>query len=365
MKLERLRSQQKDLAFSCRLRSCVLGCAVFLAAAHAQAQAHFFCVSNAAELQGALTDASDGGMYNGEDNVVEIVKGTYKVGSATGNGPFHYHSTASSGGIYIHGGYDAGCSTGKPKASLTVLDGNHTAQVLSLFNSTVDVYVTAVTIQNGETAQAGGGLAVNVGSGNFGNALIESNIIRNNHTTGQAGGLYVTSGGGSTLYVVNNAITGNSADNDYGAGAIVGNTGAAAVEGNTVTRNTTTHAGGTGGLYFGGSFQFAYIVNSIFWNNTHYGIYLGSGNVNMKYSDYGMAGGSAPSTSVGNLSVNPSFIDAAGGDFHLAGDSPLLGKSSALYAVGFDPDGILGPKAGKVDMGAYYETIFIDDFDGN
>ena len=31
------------------------------------------------------------------------------VGSATGGGPFHYHSTASSGEMNILGGFDTGC----------------------------------------------------------------------------------------------------------------------------------------------------------------------------------------------------------------------------------------------------------------
>ena len=356
-------SQRKDPLFSGRLRAGALGSALLMTCGYAQA--HFFCVSTSAALQGALTDASDGGLYNGEDNLVDVVQGTYVIGSATGNGPFHYHSTASSGELNIHGGFNAGCSTQTRKASLTVLDGNHTAQVLSIRSSTADISVVNFTIQNGETAQVGAGLAVNFVSGDNSGAVIQGNIIRNNHTTGQAGGLFVITGaGGHILYVQNNLIAGNSADSGFGAGKVIGPGGDTDFDNCTVSQNTTTLAGGTGGLYYDASGSpVAYVANSIFWNNTNAGIYLANGNVHMDYNDYGTLDGGVPLASVGNVSVNPRFIDAAGGDFHLAGDSPLFGKSPELYQR-IDPDGNLGPAHGKTDIGAYNETVFVDNFDG-
>ena len=344
------------------MRSCLLCCALLVEGGYAKA--HEFCVSTATELQGALTDASDGGMYNGEDNYVLVVPGTYLVGSATGNGPFHYHSSASSGELNILGGFDAQCFTQTRKASLTVLDGNHSAQVLSIRSSTANVSVINFTIQNGETSQVGAGLAVNFVAGDNSGAFIQGNSIRNNHTTGQAGGLFVITGGQHELYVQNNVITGNSADSGYGAGKVIGSGGDTDFDNCTVSRNTTTLAGGSGGLYFDGSGSpLPYVDNSIFWNNTNAGLYLASSSVHMEYNDYGTLGGAVPITSVGNVSVNPGFVDAAGDDFHLAGDSPLLGTSPELFN-GVDPDGNHGPAGGKTDIGAYNETIFKDEFDG-
>ena len=49
--------------------------------------------------------------------------------------------------------------------------------------------------------------------------------------------------------------------------------------------------------------------------------------------------------------------------FHLAGDSPLLGASPIITHT-IDLDGNPATTAGKIDMGAYEETIFIDGFDG-
>ena len=355
---------QNDEMASHRLRACALGCTLLMACGYAQA--HVFCVSTATQLQGALTDASDGGMYNGEDNNVLVVQGTYVVGSATGNGPFHYHSTASVGEMNLRGGYDAGCAIQTRKASLTVLDGNHIAQVLSIRSSTANISVVNFTIQNGETSQVGAGLAVNFVSGDNSGAVIQGNFIRNNHTTGQAGGLFVIGGASGLrfLYVQNDLITGNSADSGFGAGKVIGPGGDTDFDNCTVTQNTTTLAGGSGGLYYDGSGSpLPYVANSIFWNNTNAGIYLANSNVHMDYNDYGTLGGAVPVASIGNLSVNPRFVDAAGGDFHLAGDSPLLGKSPELYG-NIDPDGNQGPAGGKMDMGAYNETIFIDGLEG-
>jgi hypothetical protein len=64
------------------------------------------------------------------------------------------------------------------------------------------------------------------------------------------------------------------------------------------------------------------------------------------------------------LSTDPKFIDAYVGDFNLRGDSPALGVD---WGPGFvfllsDVEGKVWPQNGKVDLGAYEETIFVDGF---
>ncbi len=145
---------------------------------------------------------------------------------------------------------------------------------------------------------------------------------------------------------------------------MIANGTVASVYNNTVSRNTTTFAGGTGGFYYAGSAANVYIANNIFWNNTNYGINLGSSLVQLDYNDIGTQGGSTPLSSSGNLSLAPGFVDAAGGDFHLAGNSALLGAVPQAYQS-IDPDGNASPVSGKMDMGAYNETVFTDGFDGN
>jgi hypothetical protein len=74
-------------------------------------------------------------------------------------------------------------------------------------------------------------------------------------------------------------------------------------------------------------------------------------------------GGTPPLQNVGALMVSPQFVNAAGGNFHLAGDSPLLGIAPPLDT--YDLEGHHSPAGGKMDLGAYEETIFVDRFDGN
>jgi hypothetical protein len=68
----------------------------------------------------------------------------------------------------------------------------------------------------------------------------------------------------------------------------------------------------------------------------------------------------SPGEMMGNVSINLNFVDNAGGDYHLAGDSPLLGIGRSEPG-GIDLDGHVRG-AGKSDLGAYEETIFGDGF---
>ena len=337
--------------------------AIALLAISGLAQAHPFCVATATQLQNALTDASNGGMYGGETNFISIVQGTYKIGAATSNGPFHYSNSTMGVHLIMNGGYDATCTTQTRKASLTVLDGNLTSQVLSIHSTDGPVTVTTLTIQNGESSLRGGGLSINGSAGDNSAVSVIDAIIQNNHTTNFSGGIEVAAGGsGHALILQNNLIVGNSADLGDGAGDVVGNGSETLIYNNTVTQNTTPVTGETGGLRCAGS-GICVAFNNIFWNNTNFGLYLTSTNTDIEYNDYGTLGGLPPATSQGNVSVAPKFVNANGGDFHLAGDSPLLGASPVTFG-GFDVDGNSYPSDGKSDLGAYAETIFADGFDG-
>jgi hypothetical protein len=328
-----------------------------------QAQANEFCVSTAQQLQDALTASSDGGMYSGESNIISVVQGTYKIGAATANGPFHYHNSTTGVHFIMNGGYDATCTTQTRKASLTVLDGNHANQVLTIRSTNGPVTVTTLTIQNGESAQYGSGVSINANAGDNSSASLIDSIIQNNHTTGFNGGISISAAGsGHLLLLEDNLIVGNSADMGDGAGGVVGNGSESLIYNNTVTQNTTSASGETGGLRCAGS-GICDVFNNIFWNNTNFGLYLTSTNSDIEYNDYGTLGGLTPDTSQGNVSVPPKFVNANGGDFHLAGDSPLLGASPQLFGS-FDLDGNAYPSDGKSDLGAYEETIFTDNFDG-
>ena len=121
--------------------------------------------------------------------------------------------------------------------------------------------------------------------------------------------------------------------------------------------------GGVGGLYYEGTSN-CDIVNNIFSDNDNIGLYLGSGaDVVLEYNDYGTLGGIAPGGNIGNVSINPQFVNAAGGNFRLSADSTLIGLSPRSTFGGNDLDYNNYPLGGRIDLGAYQRTIFEDGFD--
>ena len=321
--------------------------------------AHEFCVATAADLETALADSSDGGMYAGENNDIGLRPGTY----ATSGGPFRY--TNATRGLSIIGGYDAGCVNRLDDPTLSVLDGGHATRVLELHSQGGALEVDWVTIQNGETTGAGGGLYL---EGTGGQVTSVSNaIIRNNHAVDTAGGIYATVGNNASsdvLFVESSLIAGNSADNGSGAGVLIVHGSGATIAGNTMSVNSTTLADGIGGLTFTANASCnCAVVNNIFWDNSNIGLWLGNSNVDLEYNDIGTLAGSPPDDDVGNVSVAPHFVDRDNGDFHLTGDSTLLGL--APNPIGnLDLDGHSRPRFSHADLGAYEETIFADGFDG-
>lgn len=332
-------------------------------------QAHYFCVSTAQEFQNALTQSSDGGIYNGEDNDIYMVHGTYQTGGAvTGNDPFFFHSQTSTHYLGIYGSYAEGCSAPTPTTPRTKLDGNDTTGVLTVRNDNGRVAIFGLTLQNGRSGSPGAGLQVNFPDSSSGDVYIQNNIIRNNHGFGTGGGLYAKTGG-NTLRVTANLIEGNSVGGDYGAGYVFAQASVqnCMVLNNTVRGNSSeAPSNPVGGLFCGGP-NSCKIYNNIFWNNGGIGLYLGAANADVQYNDYGTLGGTnPPSVDIGNVSVNPGFVDAAGGDFHLAGNSPLLAVSPIpTFTTDLDGHTFTTTSARKIDLGAYAETIFIDGFNGN
>ena len=348
-------------------RHAVIALGISLLAVCGSAQAHLFCVATAQEFQDALTQSSSFHTYNLEDNVVTLVHGTYKTGTATGNTPFFFYSPNSPHSMRIFGGYGDDCTLPTKQTPPTILDGNGTTGVLVLRNTYGDIVVNNLTLQNGESDEVGGGLQVNYSVSVNGSVTIQDNIIRNNHSMVDAGGLYV-SGAGIAVQVIGNLIEGNRADDLYGAGYVsgFGTNELNQIQNNTVTQNTSAASSNpVGGLFCGGTSP-CRISNNIFITNTAIGLYLGDANADVEYNDYGTLGGVAPQLSTGNLSVNPKFIDASAGNFRLAGDSPLLGVSpQPIYINDLDGNPFTTHYPNKIDLGAYEETIFIDGFDGD
>ena len=207
------------------------------------------CISNATDLQSALTNAAS----SGRDDVIQLIQGTY-------NGNFVYASTEPYG-VTIEGGYLPGCGSRVVDPANTVLDAQNVGRVLALSapSASVSFTVSGLSIQNGNYNNVGGGLYVNTDSGNFNlshsiihnnsmggffiqtgkvdisNSTISSNhsvslngqdiiadevdisdsLIINNHSQNVAGGLQIKS---TNITLIRNTITENISDNGIGGG---------------------------------------------------------------------------------------------------------------------------------------------------
>jgi hypothetical protein len=246
-------------------------------------------------------------------------------------------------------------------SSLAKLDGNHATGVLIVRSGNGIVQVSHLTLQNGEHDEVGGGLQVNYLVTVNAGVNISNLIIRNNHTSVDAGGLYV-SGAGVLDSIANNLIRDNSASGQHGAGYITGYGQYSEVYNNTIAQNTSTAVTNpSGGLYCAGTTP-CRIENNIFWNNTTYGLFLGNSGAILSHNDIGTLGGEAPATEIANLSTQPKFVDSANNNFHLAGDSPLLAYGVDEGTI-VDLDGNPYPTTGGVDLGAFSETIFRGQFE--
>ena len=200
------------------------------------------CVSNAIELQAALSTAAS----NGEDDIIRIVQGTY-------DGNFVYASTEGNS-LTVEGGYTGGCTSRVVNPENTVLDGGGIDTVLALASQGVaKFFVIGLTLQNGNTATGddGGGLyAISKG-----HVTLTNNTFSENTAKESGGGAYVE--GSGTL--INNTFTENTAC--HGGGVCV-SSNKSSLTNNTFRGNTATSSGG--GAYILGAYT---LTNNIFSAN--------------------------------------------------------------------------------------------------
>ena len=232
-------------------------------------------------------------------------------------------------------------------------------------NSAAEIVDNEITENAGEAA-SGGGVALFAA----GNAVVRGNVIARNATAGPAGCGW---GGGliavnfSQAKVVNNLIVGNSAC--FGGGVHWGGTtGANLFVNNTIADNEATTAAG---MYVSGFDARNELHNNIITARAGAALYCQNGagvspptlNSNDVYSAQGAAYGGtcADQTGVsGNVSADPGFLDAAGGDYRVGMSSVVVdrGNDAAPVLPSTDIDGferrIDGNTDGvvRVDIGA-------------
>lgn len=173
--------------------------------------------------------------------------------------------------------------------------------------------------------------------------------IRGNSAEEQGGGIYLAGGAGT---ITNALISGNSADD---GGGVFTSYSSLKIVNCTISGNAAQKSGG--GVHFWGenlSSPSSVITNTILWENTPAEIFTTQmENLVVSFSDIF---GGYPGE--GNRFGDPSFADAAGGDFHLLPNSPCMYAGTTTDAPDVDIEGNPRPQGYGIDMGAYETSYY-------
>ncbi|MFQ6041823.1 MAG: hypothetical protein ACE5PV_13275, partial [Candidatus Poribacteria bacterium] len=206
-------------------------------------------------------------------------------------------------------------------------------------NNSITINITTIGKYNDASVSAyGGGIYCSNSSPTISNNIITNNSVTANATASCHSGGYCSAsasayGGGiycsnssptiSNNIITNNSVTANaSPDTDYNdasayGGGIYCSNLPSTINNNVIMSNSVTsndYESG-GGIYCGGS-VYPMVINTIIWANSSPQI---SGDIGIVYSD--VQGGW---DDIGNIDVDPLFVDAESGDYHLQPESPCI-----------------------------------------
>ncbi|MBX3324072.1 MAG: hypothetical protein KF757_13910 [Phycisphaeraceae bacterium] len=210
----------------------------------------------------------------------------------------------------------------------SVLSGNEASWVggaIALYEATLELEDSALEANE---AEYGGALALSFAEATLDRVRIEGNLARES-----GGGIDIF---GGSLDATNTLLAGNHAKN-IGGGIVISEGAAPAIINCTIARNTAGNLGGGISTHDSN----VIIANTVAWENTagwgttqEQQIFVFTSPPSVRYSIIeGWSGGG-----MGNLSANPQFVDANGGDFSLLLSSPAIDAGSnpdlpALFAV--------------------------------
>lgn len=333
--------------------------------ASVEADARGFCVATADELQHALDLVSDGGPYVDDNVTIQIVSGTYLTpGQAFTSGALDATSA-----LTIEGGFAPGCPGVARNASTTVLDGHGVSGVLVLRRPHARLTVRRVTLQNGNS-DVGAGLQANYGVTPTERIAVNHVIVRDNHASGAGGGLYLRGAAPAGFLGVDvrwALVVGNSAGDDGGAINAVATAASVRVDHSTIVGNSA--AGSTVGGVTCTTPDVCLIRSVYAWDNSTSSLYLGVPS-SVACVDADVRTGATPYYESNNISAEPLFVDAAGGDYRVRTGSP--GFRACLEPPPQDVDlddgtyPLIGTGSNPVltTFGAYGDVPFADGFDG-
>jgi hypothetical protein len=369
---------------------------VFLCWIASLADAAVVCVDNDEALRDALLTAA----INGEDDEIRIEQGLYA-------GPFLYDS-AEPGALSLRGGYSNGCENRLLDATNTILTGNSSNQVLTVWalpdpEGSASFLLEGLTLRDGiGTDVFGAGLAVSVRGATYlsrntieqnlgGGATIflqaadtleiTGNVISANTSDLVGGGLgvfcsdsWIETDAAATITLSNNIISGNRAAIGGGVHLQSYCDASVALANNSIVDNSADYGSGLGLFLSGGAGSSAALYNNLFWANgpslagNDIFILRGSSTdgliapVTLLHNNFDQSqpGGlwSSPPILIdpSNLdAVDPLFVDADNGDLHLQSDSPMIdaGYPDTPDLPEFDFDGKPRVNGEFIDIGAY------------
>ena len=325
---------------------------------NANAVVHGFTLQGGFRYNPSVTSASGLQLFAGtvSNCVVRLCRGGGSGGGAYVSGGllkgceiygnvvrYNNNTTCSGGGVFQVGGTVDSCvitnnSAGNSGSGVFIRGGTLRDSLLA---DNHGHYSDAKTLNT--TGGSGGGLCLQEGG-----CLVENCIIRDNvRGLKSAAGVYVNH---NSAILRNCLVVGNAAQSEVGGVLLAkGRVENCTIFGNGAAINGTT---GTGLRQTGGT-----VVNSIVYGNPTSGgasdVVKTSGtfenNLVSKALDFFSSGD-------GNVVGNPTFADAANGDFTLLFGSPAIDAGQTVAAVAGDIAGNSRPQGAAYDIGAYEYT---------
>ena len=199
--------------------------------------------------------------------------------------------------------------------------------------------------------------------------VIRDNLIIGNSQASLGGGVYCENG--STVLLQNNRIIGNSAT-DLGGGITCNYGSNATITNNTLHGNSAARGGG---LACAGPEVVVDVANTIFWNDQAplgKEILALTDNKTVLSISHSLVEGGFNSVYIEYCTLNwgpqmldqdPSFIDPAGGDFHIRGDSCCIGQgdpdAAGFPLLDFEGDSRSGTHASDLGADEFHDHLYV------
>ncbi len=279
-----------------------------------------------------VNPASSGGVYNGLawgtafHTITEALTAAYEGDVIWVAGATYNERITAKSGVAMYAGF-AGTETtldGRDhRINVVTLNGASGGVVITVpQDATAATIIDGFKIQGGGTSTTGGGILINQDA----DIVVRNCYITTNSATSGAG-IYIRN---AAPTIANNMILSNTATNGSaiyleGSPAIIAN--------NTIVTNTAS----TNGAIYINSGSAPIIANNIIQGNSS-GIYNATGTPTLRnncvYANTGY-NYSGVSAGTNDISVNPSFIDAATANYHLNVGSPCVntGSDTDMYTT--------------------------------